>query len=81
MGRKTIKGSVIKKIKTRCLDCGEGSAQDVRQCSFSDCPLYPYRNGKSPAHQKLWANRRPVWVNGKKSTLPLKKTTNLTSQS
>lgn len=68
MGKKTIKGSVIKKIKQRCLDCGEKTAQSVRICAFDSCPLFPYRNGKSPAHQKLWANRRPAWV--KEKNLP-----------
>lgn len=48
MGKKTIPGSLMKPIKERCLDCGEGTAQAVRKCEFPDCDLFPYRNGKNP---------------------------------
>jgi hypothetical protein len=67
MGRKTIKGSTIKRIKRFCLDCGGGTPQKVRACEFEDdCYLFPYRNGESPAH-------KAVWVNKPKRPLPRKK--------
>ena len=30
-------------IRAKCLDCSGGSPADVRRCSFTKCPLYPYR--------------------------------------
>lgn len=49
MGKKTVKGSLVKVIKKRCLDCcGEGTAQEVRKCDQVDCDVFPYRNGKNP---------------------------------
>ena len=53
---KPVKGSPMKLIKLKCLDCGNGTAQAVRNCEFKDCPIYPYRNGKNPARKAVWAN-------------------------
>jgi len=30
-------------IRARCLDCSGFSAKEVRDCPFTDCPLYPFR--------------------------------------
>lgn len=35
-------------IRRRCLDCGEGTAFDVKNCEINDCPLFVYRFGKNP---------------------------------
>jgi len=66
MNKKTTGGSLIKVIRKRCLDCGEGTAQAVKQCDFNDCPLFAYRLGKSPAHKKLWQDRHPAHLFAKK---------------
>ena len=42
----------LRAIRAKCLDCSAGSAKEVRECVMLDCPLYPYRLGKSP-------NRKP----------------------
>lgn len=42
----------IRAIRTKCIDCSAGSMKEVRECVMLDCPLYPYRLGKSP-------NRKP----------------------
>ena len=39
-------------IRAKCIDCSAGSMKEVRECVMLDCPLYPYRLGKSP-------NRKP----------------------
>ena len=39
-------------IRAKCIDCSTGSMKEVRECVMLDCPLYPYRLGKSP-------NRKP----------------------
>lgn len=43
----------IKAIRARCLDCSGGSSKEVRECSFTDCQLYEYRQGHRPAEKKL----------------------------
>jgi len=35
-------------MRAFCLDCTGGSKADVRDCSYTDCPLFPYRMGKRP---------------------------------
>lgn len=42
----------LRAIRTKCIDCSAGSMKEVRECVMLDCPLYPYRLGKSP-------NRKP----------------------
>ncbi len=38
----------VKAIRQNCLDCVCGSAQEVRLCPSTDCPLYPFRFGSNP---------------------------------
>lgn len=38
----------MKSIRAKCLDCCCGSAQEVRLCPATSCPLYGYRFGKNP---------------------------------
>ena len=42
----------LRAIRAKCIDCSAGSMKEVRECVLLDCPLYPYRLGKSP-------NRKP----------------------
>lgn len=42
----------LRAIRKKCLDCSAGSSNEVKTCEILDCPLYPYRLGKSP-------NRKP----------------------
>ena len=42
----------LRAIRAKCLECSAGSPKEVRECVMLDCPLYPYRLGKSP-------NRKP----------------------
>lgn len=42
----------LRAIRAKCVDCSAGSMKEVRECVMLDCPLYPYRLGKSP-------NRKP----------------------
>ncbi len=41
----------IKAIKAKCMDCSCGSFIEVRECTITDCPLYPYRMGHRPGHR------------------------------
>lgn len=38
----------MKAIRSKCLDCCCGSAPQVRQCTITGCPLFPYRFGHRP---------------------------------
>ena len=38
----------IKAIRAKCLDCCCGHPSEVRICTATKCPLYPYRMGKRP---------------------------------
>ena len=38
----------LKSIRAKCLDCVCESAQEVRLCLSTGCPLYPYRMGHNP---------------------------------
>lgn len=37
----------MKAIRAKCLDCTE-SANEVRLCPVTDCPLYEFRFGRNP---------------------------------
>ena len=38
----------VKAIRAKCLDCCCGHPSEVRICTASKCPLYPYRMGTRP---------------------------------
>lgn len=44
--------SPIKAIRAKCLDCCCDSSNEVRMCTITDCPLYPFRFGKNPYRTK-----------------------------
>ncbi len=41
----------IKAMRAKCLGCCAGSKLEVKMCGIPECPLYPYRMGKSPARK------------------------------
>ena len=41
----------IKAIRSKCLDCCNGSPYEVRKCVIPKCPLWPYRLGKRPTEE------------------------------
>ncbi len=38
----------MKAIRAKCLDCSCGSANEVKLCPVTKCPLYPFRDGHNP---------------------------------
>ncbi len=38
----------MKAIRAKCLDCSAGSANEVKLCPVTRCPLYLFRFGKNP---------------------------------
>jgi hypothetical protein len=43
----------LRAVRLKCLDCCNGSAQEVRLCTAVDCPSWPFRMGKNPWRRKL----------------------------
>lgn len=46
------KKSPLKAIREKCLDCCGFKYSEVRKCRITDCPLWTYRMGKNPFHQR-----------------------------
>jgi hypothetical protein len=38
----------LKAIRQHCLECVGNCREDVRTCTGTDCPLWPYRFGANP---------------------------------
>ncbi|MBW6496629.1 MAG: hypothetical protein K0B16_19145 [Burkholderiaceae bacterium] len=47
--------SPLRALCLKCLDCCNGSAQEVRLCTAIDCPSWPFRMGKNPWRTPLGA--------------------------
>jgi hypothetical protein len=55
MGHEPI--SPMTAIRTECLDCMAGSADEVRKCVAMACPSWPFRMGKNPWREVSEARR------------------------
>ena len=42
----------LKAVRLKCLDCCCGSAHEVKLCTATKCPLYPFRDGRNPFKAK-----------------------------
>jgi len=42
----------VKAIRAKCLDCCNGSQNEVKLCPAKDCPIYHFRLGRNPYRQK-----------------------------
>jgi hypothetical protein len=51
-----MKLTPLKAIRAKCLDCSGMSAKEVRECEFTECPLYPFRFGKNPSRKGIGGN-------------------------
>lgn len=40
--------SQLRAIRRKCVECSGNSSDEVKGCLVTDCPLFPYRFGKSP---------------------------------
>ena len=45
--------SPLRALRLHCLDCCNGSAQEVRLCTAVGCPSWPFRMAKNPWRRKL----------------------------
>jgi hypothetical protein len=42
----------LKALRARCLDCCSGNASEVRKCTATGCPSWPFRMGVNPFRRK-----------------------------
>lgn len=58
-------------IRAKCLDCSDWQSTEVRECTVTICPLWPWRMGKQPSAESLKAieniSREEVYQTGKKN--------------
>ncbi len=57
------KASVLKNIRTFCLQCMGGIAEEVRLCTAPRCQLYIFRFGLDPAPNKAKSDAAKVRQN------------------
>lgn len=48
----------LKAIRSKCLDCMCGEANEVKLCESTDCPLYNFRFGKNVIKRQLTEEQR-----------------------
>jgi hypothetical protein len=51
-GKKTISINRRRSIREHCTDCSAGNMKEVKECTFKDCPLYPFRMGRGKQNPK-----------------------------
>jgi hypothetical protein len=51
-GFKVVDLNRRKAIHEKCLNCSAWVAKEVVGCTFSDCPLYPFRTGREKQNPK-----------------------------
>lgn len=52
------KANPVKAIRDKCIDCMGGVPSYVRDCTASDCALYPFRLGANPYRKKQSEEQR-----------------------
>lgn len=50
--------SPLKAIRKKCLNCTNGSSQEIRLCPIHDCSLYPYRFGRNSYRSPMPEDKR-----------------------
>ena len=48
----TVIMSPMKAIRANCIECCGNQVSEVRLCTATECPLYPFRMGKNPYRKK-----------------------------
>ena len=54
-GPKVVDLNRRKAIRERCLNCAGWFPKEVANCTFIDCPLYPFRSGQGKQNAKARA--------------------------
>ena len=72
---KTVSINRRKAIRERCLQCAAWSTKTVTECRFSDCDLWPFRDGQGKQEGKARSHsirRFCLWcMNGRKKEVRL----------
>ncbi len=43
----------IKAIRKYCIECSGYQLKEIRDCTCTECPLYPYRMGTRPSQDTI----------------------------
>jgi Zn-finger protein len=54
-GKRVVDLNRRKAIRERCLNCSAWFYPGVTNCTFTDCPLYPFRSGRGKQNAKARA--------------------------
>lgn len=52
----------MKAIRRKCLECSNGSSNEVRLCPCTECPLFEYRFGHRPKNSDSSTEQTKVTV-------------------
>jgi hypothetical protein len=56
-GTKEVFLTPVKAIKNHCVECMGFNRHEVKSCTSSLCPLFPYRTGHNISRQGIGQNR------------------------
>ena len=59
------RGTPLKAIRAKCLDCSNGDKKEVKQCPVRNCPLWPLRMGRGyedPSKPGVSVGVEPDWM-------------------
>lgn len=70
----------LKAIRAKCLDCCCGQVNEVKECPCTDCPLYPFREGRNPFRKKRELTEEEKAALGARLNAVRQKTTNYTAE-
>ena len=51
-GYKVVNLNRRRAARERCLNCSAWSVKEVAECTFDDCPLFPFRSGRGKQNAK-----------------------------
>ena len=52
LARKFSAQNPLKALRARCLDCVCGQPLEIRKCTATDCPSWPFRMNSNPFRRK-----------------------------
>jgi len=53
--------SPVKSIRLKCLECTDHHPKEIRNCTITDCALYPYRLGRNPNRKGIGPKKGPIF--------------------
>ena len=48
----SLNKNTMRAIRLKCYDCSSYQSNEAKDCPVTNCPLYPFRNGKNPFRKR-----------------------------